>query len=153
MSTWYRIKVLLIFAILGPVVGGLVACPITACLTGSCIMAPADPRSGAFETMAFCLVVGPMAGFVLGTVPAVVTGAILAWIAPPAGRPGLMKAAIVSTMVTAAYGGIYFSLPAQGGPDREGTLELGVAMLAAGVASGLICWWFANLTSPNPRTR
>lgn len=145
LSTWARIRLFLLYAIIGPFVGGLVACPITACLTGSCIIAPDDPSSGFLNMLGFCGIIGPFAGYVLGIIPAAVTGGILAWLAPPPGRAGLWRALAVSAAVTVVYAIAYFAQSGQGESDRWGTLAFGFAMLAAGLFSGFACWWLARL--------
>ena len=134
---WYRIKILLVFALLGPIVGGLVACPILMCVTGACTSTPTD----AGASLAACLTFGPIFGFVLGIVPAGLTGAVLAVVRPAPERRNLVWVIALSIVVSACFAFVLLVGRNVDSNDLSGSLLLGAAMLAAAAVAGAVCWW------------
>ncbi len=144
LARWVRI--LIVFAILGPPAGGLVfAAPM---LASSMTSAIADgERAG--ELFALPQLVGMIAlfSFPFGGPPAVLAGLLLTWRASHRGRPpGYLEAAFVGAAISCAIIVAFFLVESAG---RQGSAELAsmggtfaVVGAAAAVACTALCrWW------------
>lgn len=135
---WQRIAFLLVFALIGPLIGGLVACPIAV----GCFALGADKRESleALTALPLCLVYGPIFGYIIGFMPALVVGVTLAALKPEPSRRYLGKVSRLSAVVSFGVVGV-FSVGRRGWYDPSGSGLLIMAIAAvAGLVAGNLCW-------------
>ncbi len=148
---WLRIKTVLVFALLGPVVGGLIGCPVFFCGVGIFGSATADFAGQLPSILALCTVYGPLFGYFIGFVPAMITGTVLAaWMPVPA-KAQTARAVAVSVFVTLLYALSFFGIRV--GLDVEtwnGAAVLAGLMLLSATLSAVVCWRILSATTSAP---
>jgi len=131
-----RLVTLLVFALLGPLIGGPIGC--SAFLGGVGLTNSGPGTLGAIPgALGLCLVYGPIFGFTLGFVPAAVTGASLALLGK--GQSNGRRAVIISALVSAAYAWLLFA-DGDSEAGRDGTVLFAGVIVISGMAAGAVCW-------------
>lgn len=133
-----RLVILLVFALLGPLIGGPVGCSAFLGAIGVVNGGPGT-LSAVPGAIGLCVLYGPFFGFAMGFAPAAAAGATLALLGPS--RGGRQRAVIISALASAGYAAILFS-------DRfgdketanDGALLLAGAILVSGTLAGALCW-------------
>jgi hypothetical protein len=136
---WYRFKIFLIFAIVGPPLGGLIVCPIVLCATGQCWSTGGGSASGG-KALALCSIYGPLFGYVIGFVPATLAGLFLAIVKPAPIRRNAFRVTVFCTILAALTGGVLAAGHAAGAAEGSGSSSIAMAITLAGLVAGYICW-------------
>ena len=144
---WDRLKIVLVFAIAGPILGGWFACPLFACAAELASDGPLLPQVP--KILGFCAVFGPFGGFVVGLAPAVVTGLILAWRLPHVAT--MREAAATGFLVTLAVLGFgYVFVLVREETVGSSSVLLPVSLISAAIASAA-CWRLVGALPPKPK--
>lgn len=146
---WTRVKIILVFALLGPLIGGLVGCPVFFWLLGAGFSGNAGRMSATCE---ICLTFGPLFGVGVGWLPALLSGVVLAFIGTEPKWRHTILAMTVSTTVTLIYMALARGTR-HGRPNMTATItfdELVATMLVAAAVSGGVCWLLIAATTHSP---
>jgi hypothetical protein len=136
-SMWQRLKILLVFALVGPPVGGLVACPIV--IGCSAIGGIADVTD-ALGALPLCVLYGPLFGYLIGFAPALLTGLVLAAVKPSLTRHHLARVSALSATISLIIAGVLMIGRSAQADDLSGSLILTVTATIAGLVAGNLCW-------------
>lgn len=145
---WLRIKTVLVFALLGPVVGGLIGCPVFFCAIGAVGSGAEGFVRQLPAALALCTIYGPLFGYFLGFVPAAITGLVLAWQMPVPLKGQLWRAVAIAALVTTLYAVTILGIRA--GYDLESWTAqaiLAALMLLSGTLSAAVCWKIVAATA------
>lgn len=157
LSLWPRVVIVLVFAALGPLIGGPIAC--TGFFTGIGMAAGGVNEAASIPAaLGLCMIYGPLFGYFFGVVPAALSGLLLAVLAPRPRRDGLGRAVLVSTAMSAVYAIITFNDRIT---DPAAGIQWASAMFAglivvSGAIAGALCWRILaaifERRGPNPPT-
>jgi hypothetical protein len=141
-TIWPRVAIVLVFAGLGPLIGGPIACTGLFAGVGVASLPDLSPLRGIAAAFALCLIYGPLFGYFFGLVPAALTGVALAILKPRPRRGDLRQATLIATGVSAVHALVMFSARLLELTDGAGTGSIVFATLIvfAGAIAGALCW-------------
>jgi hypothetical protein len=141
LSIWPRVVIVLVFAALGPLIGGPIAC--TGFFTGIGIAAGGVKEAVSIPAaLGLCMIYGPVFGFFFGLVPAALTGVLLAILSPRPRRDGLRRAVIASVAVSTAYAIVTFHdrIADPGDGISWPSAAFAGLVIVTGAIAGALCW-------------
>ena len=134
---WQSIKIILVFAFVGPPIIGTIAC--TAPIAALAVQDLSDSLQFLLPELASCALEGPLFGFIAGFVPAAFTGAVLAIIFASPNRQHLTVVSVLSAALTLVVAGFiaYAS-------ELDEIYIFTAAATVAGFIAGNLCWRLAT---------
>lgn len=138
---WQSIKIILLFAFLAPPVVGAIACATLLCGTILTIGGLSESLPFLRASLPDCALDGPMFGYIIGFVPAALTGTILAIVLTSPERRHLKVATVLSGVVSLLVGSLIFFF--EDAPLEE-NVALAAGVTVAGLIAGNICWRLAT---------